>query len=84
MRDGADRGNKPAAHAEAVHLVWQVGILSPTGTLRAFDDGADRTVRGEGAGFILLKLLARAIADDDRILGVIKGSAVNHGARATR
>jgi acyl transferase domain-containing protein/SAM-dependent methyltransferase/acyl carrier protein len=64
-------------------FIWygKAGILSPTGTLRTFDENADGTVRGEGAGFILLKPLARAIADGNRIIGLIKGSAVNHGGK---
>ena len=64
-------------------FIWygKAGILSPTGAIRSFDENADGTVRGEGAGFLLLKPLERAIADGDRIVGVIKGSAVNHGGR---
>jgi acyl transferase domain-containing protein/enoyl-CoA hydratase/carnithine racemase/acyl carrier protein len=64
-------------------FIWygKAGILSPTGALRAFDENADGTVRGEGAGFILLKPLARALADGNRVVGVIKGTAVNHGGK---
>ncbi|TXH66547.1 MAG: polyketide synthase, partial [Lysobacteraceae bacterium] len=56
----------------------KMGMLSPTGTCKTFDDTADGYVRGEGAGFLLLKPLHKAIADGDPIHGVIKGSAVNH------
>jgi len=56
----------------------KMGMLSPTGTCKTFDDTADGYVRGEGAAFLLLKPLERAIADGDTIHGVIKGSAVNH------
>lgn len=48
------------------------------GKLRAFDRYATGTVWGEGAGAVLLKPLARAIADRDPIYAVIKGSAVNN------
>ncbi len=60
----------------------KVGMLSPTGSCKTFDEAADGYVRGEGGGFIFLKPLKKAIADKDNIWGVIKGSAVNHGGRA--
>ncbi|MEH2065681.1 MAG: type I polyketide synthase [Nostoc sp.] len=60
----------------------QLGMLSPQGQCRTFDNQADGYVRGEGAGVILLKPLAQAIEDKDQIYGVIKGSAVNHGGKA--
>lgn len=60
----------------------KVGMLSPTGACRAFDAAADGYVRGEGGGLIFLKPLARALADGDEVLAVIKGTAVNHGGRA--
>ncbi|MGO1070379.1 SDR family NAD(P)-dependent oxidoreductase [Lysobacter sp. CA199] len=56
----------------------KMGMLSPSGTCKTFDDTADGYVRGEGAAFLLLKPLEHAIADGDAIHGVIKGSAVNH------
>ena len=58
------------------------GMLSPRGRCRTFDAGADGYVRGEGAGVVLLKPLDRALADGDRIRGVIRATAINHGGRA--
>lgn len=48
---------------------------------RSFGAGGDGFTPGEGAGTVLLKPLARAVADGDRIHAVIRGSAVNHGGR---
>jgi acyl transferase domain-containing protein/acyl carrier protein len=54
-------------------------FLSADGRCRSFGEGGTGYVPGEGSGAILLKPLAAAIADSDRILAVIGGSAVNHG-----
>ncbi|WP_434151550.1 SDR family NAD(P)-dependent oxidoreductase [Methylocaldum gracile subsp. desertum] len=59
----------------------KTGMLSPTGSCKTFDESADGYVRGEGAGIILLKPLDKAIADNDSIYGLIKGSAINHGGK---
>ena len=53
-------------------------ILSPDGTCRAFDHKAGGTVFGSGAGVVVLRRLADAIADGDHIWAVLKGSAVNN------
>ncbi|MFE3504444.1 SDR family NAD(P)-dependent oxidoreductase [Kitasatospora sp. NPDC059160] len=57
--------------------------LSPTGLVRAFDATADGFVPGEGVVSVVLKPLAAALRDGDRIRGVIRGSAVNHGGRTS-
>ncbi|PHH80451.1 hypothetical protein CDD80_1461 [Ophiocordyceps camponoti-rufipedis] len=55
-------------------------FLSPSGgPCRPFDAGADGYCPGQGGGFVLLKGLAAAVADNDSILGVLAASAVNHG-----
>ena len=54
-------------------------MLSPDGQCKAFDASANGYVRGEGCGVVVLKRLGEAEADGDRIWGVIRGSAVNHG-----
>jgi acyl transferase domain-containing protein/NAD(P)-dependent dehydrogenase (short-subunit alcohol dehydrogenase family) len=46
--------------------------LSPTGNAKPFDASGDGTILGEGLGCILLKRLADAERDGDRIFAVIK------------
>lgn len=55
----------------------RIGIESSDGRAKPFDHGSDGTGMGEGTGAVLLKPLARAIADGDSVYAVIKGSAVN-------
>ena len=57
--------------------------LSPSGASRAFDAGADGFVPGEGVVTVVVKRLVDAVRDGDRIRGVIRGSAVNHGGRTS-
>ncbi len=61
----------------------RVGALSPDGRTRTFDARANGFVRGEGGGVVVLKRLADAIADGDRVLGVIAASAVNNDGGGT-
>ncbi|KTT67251.1 hypothetical protein NS383_01830 [Pseudomonas oryzihabitans] len=75
---GVNAYTHPSTFAEFSRL----GVLSSDGRSRAFGEGANGFVPGEGVGALLLKPLARAQADGDRIHGVIIGSAVNHGGKA--
>ncbi len=59
----------------------QASMLSPTGRCHPFSDRADGFVRSEGAGVLVLKPLTAAVADGDRIHGVILGSGVNADGR---
>ncbi len=58
--------------------------LSPRHRSRAFDSTADGFVPGEGAVAVVLRRCDDALRDGDRIRGVVKGAAVNHGGRTTR
>ena len=58
-------------------------FLNPDGASKAFDASANGYCRGEGAGLVVLKPLEKAIQEGNTILGVIAGTAVNHGSNTT-
>jgi myxalamid-type polyketide synthase MxaE and MxaD len=57
-------------------------ILSPDGRCKTFDARADGFVRGEGAGLVVIKPAWRARSDGDRVIALIRGTAINHNGRA--
>jgi len=57
-------------------------MMAPDGRCKTFDAAADGYVRGEGAGMVALKRLSDAVADNSRILAVIRGSAINQDGRS--
>jgi acyl transferase domain-containing protein/acyl carrier protein len=60
------------------YLYQEGSILSPDGRCRAFDASAQGTMSGSGAGVVVLKRLADALADGDCVRAVIRGSAINN------
>ncbi|WP_333830542.1 non-ribosomal peptide synthetase/type I polyketide synthase [Pararhodobacter sp.] len=54
------------------------GMVSPDGTCRPFDAGANGTVFGHGAGVVVLKPLRAALRDGDAIVAVIRGVGINN------
>jgi acyl transferase domain-containing protein len=58
------------------------GMLSPEGRSKFGDAAANGYVRSEGAGIVILKPLARALADGDSIYALIRGGAVNNDGRS--
>lgn len=62
----------------AGHLYEAGNILSPDGHCRTFDAEAAGTVFGSGCGVVALKRFDDAVADNDTIQAVIRGSAVNN------
>ncbi|MGY6026847.1 SDR family NAD(P)-dependent oxidoreductase [Streptomyces spinosirectus] len=68
----------PRGHVEFSRLRG----LSPSGRCSPFSAGADGVVWAEGCGVVLLKRLADARQDGDRVLAVIKGSAINQDGRS--
>ncbi|WP_372088420.1 amino acid adenylation domain-containing protein (plasmid) [Tistrella mobilis] len=78
------RGTADLAIAGAARLILvpqgddqRMTIESSTGRTHAFAEGADGTGAGEGAIALVLKPLARALADGDPVHGVILATAVN-------
>src|SRR5579871_605579 len=63
--------------------IYRAGeILSRDGHCRAFDAESSGTIFGSGSGVVVLRRLADALADGDRIHAVVLGSAINNdGAR---
>ena len=59
----------------------RASMLSRRGHCFAFDERADGYVRGEGGGVVILKPLAQALADGDRVRAVILGTGVNSDGR---
>ncbi|KAI1131887.1 putative polyketide synthase [Nemania abortiva] len=57
-------------------------FLSPTGQCRAFDASADGYSRSEGCGVFIIKTMRDALAEGDRIHGIIKGIEVNQSGNA--
>jgi acyl transferase domain-containing protein/NADP-dependent 3-hydroxy acid dehydrogenase YdfG/SAM-dependent methyltransferase/acyl carrier protein len=57
-------------------------MLAPDGRCKTFDAAADGFARGEGCGMLVLKRLSDAVADGDRVLAVIRGTAVNQDGRS--
>lgn len=53
-------------------------IYSPDGHCRAFDAAAKGTIAGDGIGIVVLKRLENAVAQDDHIYALVKGSAINN------
>jgi 3-oxoacyl-(acyl-carrier-protein) synthase/malonyl CoA-acyl carrier protein transacylase len=59
----------------------QLGALSASQQIRPFDRRADGILIGEGTGVVVLKRLADAQRDGDRIYAVIRGSGVSSDGR---
>ncbi|MEW6234513.1 MAG: SDR family NAD(P)-dependent oxidoreductase [Candidatus Omnitrophota bacterium] len=60
----------------------KLGTISPDGRCKTFDASADGYGRGEGCGALLLKRLSDAIKDNNRILAVLRGTAVNQDGKS--
>jgi acyl transferase domain-containing protein len=84
-------GSCPIALACGVNLIVapettatlsKAQMMSPTGRCRTFSADADGFVRSEGCGVVVLKRLSDAQSAGDRVLAVIRGSAINQDGRS--
>ncbi|WP_227997937.1 polyketide synthase Pks13 [Nocardia australiensis] len=87
LRDGdadlALAGGVNMLLAPAITLGFDsIGAVAKNGHIKAFSSDADGMVRSEGAGLVVLKRLADAERDGDKIYAVVKGSAVNNDGRS--
>lgn len=58
-------------------------FLSPTGNCKPFDAAADGYCRAEGCVLFVLKRLSDAVAEGDRIHGVIKSAQINQSGNSS-
>ena len=68
-----------AIHSVQNAVFWSaftlMGALSYKGVIAPFSKDADGLLIGQGAGYLVIKTLQRAIEDEDRIYAVVKGTA---------
>ncbi|MFE1767970.1 beta-ketoacyl synthase N-terminal-like domain-containing protein [Streptomyces angustmyceticus] len=76
-----------AVHHCHIATLWsvftQLRALSPSQCIRPFDRRADGTLLSEGTGVVLLKRLADAERDGDRVYAVLRGTGVSGDGRAS-
>ncbi|WP_158750017.1 type I polyketide synthase [Acidobacterium sp. S8] len=66
----------------SVVILSQAHMLAADGRCKTFSRNADGFGRAEGCGILVLKRLSAAQANGDRILGLIRGTAINHDGRS--
>ncbi|PXX69495.1 Acyl transferase domain-containing protein [Pseudomonas sp. LAMO17WK12:I10] len=74
-------GVNVTVHPNKYLVLGQGRFLSDDGRCRSFGEGGTGYVPGEGVGAVLIRPLADALAQGDRIYGVIQASAINHGGK---
>ena len=68
-------------YAGTIMAINQAGMLSQDGTCSTFDKHANGMVPGEAVAVVVLKRLSQAIADNDPIYALIKGSGINYDGK---
>lgn len=64
-------------------LAAQGRVFAPDGRCKTFSAAADGYTRSDGCGVLVLKRLSAAQQDGDKILAVIRGTAVNHDGHSS-
>ncbi len=80
--DMALAGGVSISLPEQGYLYQDDGLASPDGVCRPFDARAAGTIRSNGAGVVALRRLGDALADGDRVLALVRGSAINNDGAA--
>lgn len=65
------------SHPGKYRFLSEGKFLSPTGKCHSFGISADGYVPGEGCVVLVIKRLDDALKNNDKILGIIRGSAIN-------
>jgi phthiocerol/phenolphthiocerol synthesis type-I polyketide synthase D len=73
LRPGRGRRVQPSGQRPGSAGFAQLGVISPDGACRSFDATANGYMRSEGVFVYLVKPLAAAQRDGDRILAVVAG-----------
>ena len=82
--DAVVAGGVHHCHDVAFWAVFsQLRALSPSEAIRPFDRAADGLLIGEGTGMVVLKRLADAERDGDRVYAVLRGTGVASDGRAS-
>jgi acyl transferase domain-containing protein len=80
--DSALVGGVGLLNDDSAHRMFEKRqLLSPEPSFHVFDRRASGVVLGEGAGFVMIKSLERALEDGDSVYAVIRGLAVNNDGR---
>jgi len=69
--------------ADGAILTSRARMMSFDGRCKTFDASADGYVRGEGCGVLVLKRLSDAQRDGDRVIALVRGSALNQDGRSS-
>lgn len=70
-------GGVNALHHPRIPVMFSnAQMLAPDGRCKTFDEAADGYARAEGCGVVVLKRLSDAERDGDRVLALVRGTAV--------